>query len=99
MVRRRVGWRGVLKGRARSADWTTTTGSSNPSHLCKPPFLPAGEDSSLFYFGERMSKGNDPTSQFSYVVDFNEHDNSEILRAILPRTKKEYSRTLCIFDK
>lgn len=46
-----------------------------------------------------MTEGNDPTSQFSYVLDFNEPDDSEILRAVLPQIKKEYNRTLYIFDK
>ncbi|KAJ5808824.1 hypothetical protein N7474_010093 [Penicillium riverlandense] len=44
-------------------------------------------------------KSKDPLLNFSHLVDFGEHDNSEIARAILPRTGEKYDRALDIFDK
>jgi sugar (pentulose or hexulose) kinase len=46
-----------------------------------------------------MTKSKDQTANFTFVVDFDNHDNSEILRAVLPRTKEDYRRALCIYDK
>lgn len=46
-----------------------------------------------------MTKSKDQTANFTFVVDFDKHDNSEILRAVLPRTKEDYQRALRIYDK
>ncbi|GKZ24958.1 hypothetical protein AbraCBS73388_011978, partial [Aspergillus brasiliensis] len=46
-----------------------------------------------------MSKIKDQTANFTFVVDFDHHNNSETLRAVLPRTKGDYRCALCIFDK
>ncbi|KAJ5880491.1 uncharacterized protein N7473_011544 [Penicillium subrubescens] len=46
-----------------------------------------------------MTKSKDQAASFVSVMDFSEHDNSEILRAVLLRTKGDYQRALCIFDK
>ncbi|CAI7595548.1 unnamed protein product [Penicillium discolor] len=46
-----------------------------------------------------MTMSKDQTTNFTFVVDFDDHDNSEILRAVLPRTKRDYRRALRIFDK
>ncbi|KAJ5478448.1 hypothetical protein N7530_003957 [Penicillium desertorum] len=37
-----------------------------------------------------MTKSKDQTANFTFVVDFDNHDNSEILCAVLPRTKEDY---------
>jgi hypothetical protein len=41
-------------------------------------------------------KAKDPLSHFDQVVDFGEHDNSEIKRAVLPHTELKYERALRI---
>ena len=46
-----------------------------------------------------MTKSKDQTANFTFVVDFDDYDNSEILRAVLPRTKGDYRRALRIFNK
>jgi carbonic anhydrase len=46
-----------------------------------------------------MTRGKDPTDNFTFVVDFDKHDNSELLRAVLPRTKNDYRRALRIYNK
>ncbi|KAN0073500.1 hypothetical protein V8E54_008720 [Elaphomyces granulatus] len=38
-------------------------------------------------------------SHFGQVVDLDEHDNSEIKRAILPHTESKYERALRIYDQ
>jgi hypothetical protein len=46
-----------------------------------------------------MTKSKDQAANFTFIVNFDDHDNSEILRAVLPITKKDYRRVLCIFDE
>lgn len=64
---------------------------SLPSHL-----IPLAQRS---IFTLTMTKSKDQTANFTFVVDFDKHDNSEILRAVLPRTKEDYQRALRIYDK
>ncbi|KUM55404.1 hypothetical protein ACN42_g11877, partial [Penicillium freii] len=47
----------------------------------------------------KMRTKHDPTLKYmANVVDFGEHSNNEIQRAVLPRTESGYSDTLLIFD-
>ncbi|KAJ5193195.1 Zinc finger C2H2 [Penicillium cf. viridicatum] len=46
-----------------------------------------------------MRTKHNPTLKYmANVVDFGEHSNNEIQRAVLPRTESGYSDTLLIFD-
>lgn len=48
----------------------------------------------------KMRTKHDPTLKYmANVVDFGEHSNNEIQRAVLPRTESGYSDTLLIFDE
>ncbi|KAJ5202331.1 Zinc finger C2H2 [Penicillium cf. viridicatum] len=48
----------------------------------------------------KMRTKHDPTLKYmANVVDFGEHSNNEIQRAVLPRTESSYSDTLLIFDE
>ena len=64
---------------------------SLPSHL-----VPLAQRS---IFTLTITKSKDQAANFTFVVDFDHYDNSEILRAVLPRTKQDYRRALYIFDK
>ncbi|KUM56989.1 hypothetical protein ACN42_g10206 [Penicillium freii] len=47
-----------------------------------------------------MRTKHDPTLKYiANVVDFGEHSNNKIQRAVLPRTESGYSDTLLIFDE
>jgi hypothetical protein len=48
----------------------------------------------------KMRTKHDPTLKYmANVVDFGEHSNNEIERAVLPRTESGYSHKLLIFDE
>lgn len=38
-------------------------------------------------------------SKFDQTINLDDHDNSELTRAILPRTEEKYDRALRRFDK
>lgn len=46
-----------------------------------------------------ITKSKDQTANFIFIVDFDDYNDSEISRAILLRTKKDYWRTLRIYNK
>ncbi|KAJ6114885.1 zinc finger protein [Penicillium sp. IBT 16267x] len=47
-----------------------------------------------------MRTQHDPTSNYTRnIVDFSSHQNIDIPRQVLPKTQKDYTRTLVLFDK
>ncbi|KAJ5827493.1 Zinc finger C2H2 [Penicillium robsamsonii] len=47
-----------------------------------------------------MRTKHNPTLKYmANIMDFGEHSNNEIQRAMLPRTEPGYSHTLLIFDE
>lgn len=103
-------YRGRLAALAASSGRVHLPGCSQPAHQ-KVPFHILRKITvdiiSLFPLLLQPSVSNTPKAKcvpsmiqhWTITVEFSDHQNTEIVRHVLPRTKKGYNRTLALFDK
>lgn len=41
----------------------------------------------------------DYLDDFNHVIDFDEHDNDEIVRAVVDQTKRQYAKALALYGR
>lgn len=85
------------EGRIKKTRWESPAAASH--HSTSPHTSSSCPPVKQSIFPLKMTKSKDQAANFTSVMNFSEHDNSEILLVVLPRTKGDYQCALCIFDK